>query len=104
MKKKKSKSSIEKTREVGRKILEELKAKGPDESSIGKSYVIVSNVKLYDHSNTENNDDLDIDSEKSRRRELLKLRMEILQELSESRSRLAKDKQDLDSKDDKEKL
>ena len=77
-------------REIGRKFLQELKAKGPNEENVGKTFVIQTrntnhNAGGLSQSFSENGEK-EPGLSTSKRRELMKLRIDTIKEISENDS------------------
>jgi len=69
----------EELREVGRKFLDELKEKGPDLSRVGQTFVRTTNTTLTETKGEEFDDE-------SKTRELRKLRIDTIKEISKNRN------------------
>ena len=69
----------EEVREVGRKFLDELKEKGPDLSKVGQTFVRTTNTTLTETKGEEFDDE-------SKTRELRKLRIDTIKEISKNRN------------------
>ena len=84
----KAQTSNEEILGLGRKFIEELKAKGPNEESLGKTFVIQTfkQKDIFSESMISSNcEEEETGLASSKRRELMKLRIEIINEFSEKR-------------------